>query len=390
MKKSEFVALLPLRGGSKGIPNKNIKDFYGQPLCFWALKALVSSKSIDKVFVSTDSKEIKKTIEQFNFQKVHFVERSLETSTDVASTESVMLEFAKKNDSKNIVLVQATNPFLTSNHLDEAIEVFKKNKLDSLLSVVHAHRFYWNADKKGTVKPLNYNPSKRPRRQDWDGNLVENGSFYITSHKSLMKSKCRLSGKMGAYTMPDYSYHELDSLSDWVIGESIFSQYQNSTNEIDFSKIKLLVTDVDGVLTDSGMYYSENSEETKKFHTRDGKGIELLKAKGIEVAIITSENTKILIKRAEKLKIKHLYQGVHDKLTCLNDLTKKLKLNLDEVAYIGDDINDTAALKSVGISFVPQDAVWENKKLATYVCQLAGGKGCVREACDLILNNKAK
>jgi len=150
-------------------------------------------------------------------------------------------------------------------------------------------------------------------------------------------------------------------------------------------KIKLLATDVDGVLTDAGAYYSENGLELKKFSIRDGMGMTLLQKAGIKVAIITTENTKIAELRARRLKIEDIYQGVINKIDAIEDLAKKYSLSWDEIAFIGDDINDIPVLKKVGFAAVPANATTMNKKVAHYITKTTGGNGCVREVCDLLL-----
>lgn len=150
-------------------------------------------------------------------------------------------------------------------------------------------------------------------------------------------------------------------------------------------KIKLLAMDVDGTLTNAKVYYSKNGEEFKKFSIRDGMGIELLRRNDIMCAIVTSENSQIVIARANKLKIEHLILGSHNKKRDIIDLAKNLNLELDEVAFIGDDVNDIHPMQIVGASACPADSVEEVKKIVDYVCTRNGGNGAVREFCDLIL-----
>ena len=150
-------------------------------------------------------------------------------------------------------------------------------------------------------------------------------------------------------------------------------------------KIKLFTMDVDGVLTDGGMYYTEKGEVMKKFNTRDGMGIELLRKNKIIPAIITTENSKIVIMRARKLKIGEVYVGVEDKIKVIEELIKKYNLDFNEIAYIGDDINDLPVLEKVGLSFAPNDAIPEIKQIVDYVTSKKGGDGAVREAVDFIL-----
>jgi 3-deoxy-D-manno-octulosonate 8-phosphate phosphatase (KDO 8-P phosphatase) len=149
--------------------------------------------------------------------------------------------------------------------------------------------------------------------------------------------------------------------------------------------IRLFASDVDGVLTDAGMYYSESGDEWKKFNTRDGMGIKLLQQSGLITALITQEQTKLVLRRAEKLAIPEVHQGARDKLAVLRDLVAKHGLTLGEVAYIGDDINDLQALKAVGFSASPADGDPSVLKAVHYVCKKKGGEGAVREVADLIL-----
>jgi len=153
-------------------------------------------------------------------------------------------------------------------------------------------------------------------------------------------------------------------------------------------RIKMLATDVDGVLTDSGMYYSENGEELKKFNTRDGMGMVLLRNAGYKLAIVTSEDTKIVERRAAKLKIVDVLQGVRDKVAAMEILLKRHSLTWEEVAYIGDDVNDLQVLKRAGFAATPADCTEENRKTAHYVTKKKGGEGCVREVCDMLLAMK--
>ena len=154
-----------------------------------------------------------------------------------------------------------------------------------------------------------------------------------------------------------------------------------------FHKIKLFAMDVDGVLTDGSMYYSEEGEILKKFNARDGMGIELLRKNGIIPVIITKEKSEIVIKRAEKLKVEEVYIGAEDKLEVAKKLIKKYNLGFNEIAYIGDDINDISLLKKVGLSCCPFDAINEVKKIVNYVCKTKGGEGAVREVVDFVIDD---
>lgn len=383
------IAFIPVRCGSKSISFKNIKEFCGKPLVYWNLKALEESISIDKVFVATDCIEIKSVVNSFDFQKVQVYDRDKNNANDTASTESVVLEFLEKNhfdDNDLFFLVQATSPLTQTKDFDNALEKLKKEDADSLLTCVRTKRFFW--DEEGT--PYNYDYKKRPRRQDFDGLMMENGAFYINKIENIKKDKNRISGKIAIFEMEEFTAVEIDEEDDWLIAEKLMQKYILSKTPKK-NKIKLFLSDVDGTLTDAGMYYGSNGEELKKFNTHDGKGFELLRKAGIKTGIITSENTKIVENRAKKLKVDYLYQGLEHKgkLEIAKEICKKEGITLDEVAYIGDDINCKELLQSVGLSACPLNSLNEIKELLNIIkINKNGGDGAVREFISLILKNQ--
>jgi len=154
--------------------------------------------------------------------------------------------------------------------------------------------------------------------------------------------------------------------------------------------IRVFATDVDGVLTDAGMYYSESGDEVKKFNTRDGMGIKLLQRAGLITALVTQENTKLVARRGDKLVIPEVHQGVLDKLPVLQAIAARYGVTLREVAYMGDDLNDLTALKAVGFSASPADGLPPIRKVVTYVCRAKGGEGAVREVAEMILEAQGK
>lgn len=204
-------ALIPLRGGSKSIPQKNIKPIAGKPLCAWVLEAASKSNLIEDVYVSTDSLEICEVVNALNLG-VKIVSRPAEFATDEASTESVLLHFISQIDSDIIITIQATSPQLTTQDLNSAISQFENENLDSMLATVRSKRFFWTDD----CKAINYNPMQRPRRQEFKGTLMENGAFYITRREILEQYKCRLGGKIGIFEMSDLAATEIDEPDDWL------------------------------------------------------------------------------------------------------------------------------------------------------------------------------
>ncbi len=383
------VAFIPVRGGSKSIPLKNIKPLCGKPLVYWVVKAACQCKYIDTVYVSTDNDKIKQTVNNFKdeseeFAKIHVIGRSAESATDTASTEYAMLEFADSYPFDNIVLIQATSPLLKASDLNGGFELYDTIGTDSVISVVHQYRFLWDQNLDGSIFPCNYDVFHRPRRQDFDGYLMENGAFYITSKENLQKSQNRVSGNIKAYEMSEDSAFEIDESSDWIIIEALMKK-DFLKNTYNIPEIRMFLTDCDGCLTDAGMYYSEFGDELKKFNTRDGVAFSILKSHGIITGIITSEDVDLNRRRANKLGIDVMEAGCKDKVSAIKELCKKYEVGIKNVVYIGDDVSDIEAIKQVGFGCCPSDAMPQVKEIADYVAHTNGGKGVIREVVEMVI-----
>jgi N-acylneuraminate cytidylyltransferase len=220
----KFVALIPARKGSKGIPHKNIKEFAGRPLLLWVAEAACNCELIDSVYVMTDSVVITDwVLSQTYFDsngKLNVIDRKAENATDKAPMADLMVEFAGRIEFDNLVVIQATSPLLEVIDLYMGIEKYQFSDYDSLIPVVRQHDFIWE-ERDGYAYPVNHELLIRPNRQDFKGILVENGAFIITSRKVLLKTKARLSGKVGCYHMPEDTYLQIDEMSDWVAIEAM-------------------------------------------------------------------------------------------------------------------------------------------------------------------------
>ena len=381
------IAFIPVRGGSKSIPLKNIKPFCGKPLVYWNISALQETAAIEKIVVATDSDEIEHVVQDFGFSKVEIYRRSKENASDSASTESVMLEYIKHSELERhhtFILVQATSPLTESHHFAEALKIYERGEYDSMLTCVRNKRFFWTSN----GESLNYDYNHRPRRQDFEGLLMENGAFYINKVGNILTSQNRLSGKIGIYEMPEYTATEIDEPDDWIILENLKRRHFSPSAHSSIPK--LFLTDVDGTLTDGGMYYSESGDELKKFNTRDGAGLALLHDKGILTGIITSENTRLVERRAQKLHLDYLIQGKREKgkLAAVEEVCTELNIAISEVAYIGDDMNCYDLLSSVGFKACPADACSAIKDIPNiHIMTRKGGEGCVREFIEMIICN---
>ncbi len=384
------VAIVPARCGSKSIPFKNIKRIAGRPLLYWSLSALEKCDQVDWVYLATDCPIIEKTVEGFGFEKVRVFKRSSASAADHSPTEDVLHEIldaqSEFGDSDLLTLVQATNPFIEAEDLEKAVGMVRSETADSVLSVCRIHRFFWS--KEG--ESLNYDYRSRPRRQDFDGALVENGALYVTKIGAFRENNNRLYGRIRTLEMPPYSFYEIDEPDDWYLVEELMKRHKSVSLQDKRLKprIRMLISDVDGVLTDSGMYYGEKGDEMKKFNTRDGMAFELMRKKGIKTALITSEETELVARRATKMKMDHLYQGRkgQGKLDAVIKLCEKEGLGLEEVGYVGDDINCREALEYVGWPACPRDAEEEIKNIAGIrVLESRGGEGVIREYFNTVL-----
>lgn len=381
----KICAFIPVRGGSKSIPLKNIRIFAGKPLVYWAAKAASDCPEISEVYVSTDSEQIRETVLGLGLPKVQVIGRSAGSATDTAGTEIALLEFAKAYSFDYVALVQATSPLLAAKDLSAGIALLQE--ADSVLSVVRQKRFVWRQEE--FAAPLNYDYRNRPRRQDFAGFLVENGAFYITGRKAFLETGCRLSGKIKTVEMPEESYYEIDEVTDWIIAEQLLLK-RESEKRSPRKKIRMFLMDCDGTLTDGGMYYSAAGEAMKRFMTQDGMGIRLLKEHGIITGILTGENSEIVRRRGEKLGVDEIFLGVTDKRAVVHQLCQKYGIEIGEVAYIGDDLNDLGVMYEIGLAMCPSNATPEIKKVAQYVMERAGGAGAVREAAEFIIQCQLK
>ena len=377
------IAIIPLRKGSKSIKNKNKKRMLGRPLFSWVLGEAIFS-NLDEIYIFTDDEEIIDYVSsEYSWaKKVNVLKRSPESATDTASTEYALIEFTKKinHNYDLLMLLQATSPLATRYDINNAIDMLLDNDYDSILSVVENKRFFWNEN--GT--PLNYDYNQRPRRQDFKGVLVENGAIYLTTKKQFKKSGIRIGGKIGLLKMKEDTLYEIDEPEDWEIIEKLLKN-RLKRNKRNISKIKTVVLDVDGIFTDAKVYYNEGGEHLKKFSLRDGMGLSLLKENNIDIIVMTSENSDIVKVRMNKLKINNFYMGVKDKYLKLESIIKEKNIAKNEIAYLGDDINDWANIISCGWGICPIDATKEIKNDADIILPRKSGEHFIREAINFIL-----
>jgi CMP-N-acetylneuraminic acid synthetase len=214
--KAGAVALVPLRGGSKSIPLKNIKELAGKPMCAWSIEEALRARCIDKLYVSTDSPQIADVVRRID-PRIGIIDRPTEFAQDTSSTEAVMLHFASLVPFEVLFTIQATSPLTRAADFQAAYDRMHAEGWDSLLTGVRSKRFFWTAG----GKPLNYDPLQRPRRQDFEGVIQENGAFYITRRAILEKYQCRVGGRIGIHEMDEAHALEIDEPADWPVLEAL-------------------------------------------------------------------------------------------------------------------------------------------------------------------------
>jgi CMP-N-acetylneuraminic acid synthetase len=214
-----YAAIVPLRGGSKSIPRKNILSFAGKPLCAWVLEAALAASEIGEVWVSTDDEQIAEVVAQTTPPvRIHF--RPAALGGDLVKTEAVIQEWilTARIEASHIVLLQATSPQTTAADISAAVARFAISGADSLVTGTRSHRFLWHDD----GQPLNYDPAKRPMRQEWPGTFMENGAFYISSRDYLAAGGARLHGRVELFEMNEFYAIEIDDADDWLRLEHLF------------------------------------------------------------------------------------------------------------------------------------------------------------------------
>ena len=226
MKKMKILSIIPARGGSKGIKKKNLVRINKQPLLYYSIKSSLLSKKINKTVVSTDNKEIADYAKKMG---VEIIKRPKKLSSDRAQLEPVIehvLSVLNKNEKyipNLIILLQNTSPLRRSSDIDGAIRLLISKKFDSVLSGFVSHRLFWKKEKK-IVRPMNYNPKERPRRQEMSKQFIENGAIFITKSSFFKKNKCRISGKIGMFTMPEELSIEIDNEFELALAETILKR----------------------------------------------------------------------------------------------------------------------------------------------------------------------
>jgi YrbI family 3-deoxy-D-manno-octulosonate 8-phosphate phosphatase len=388
---SSVLAIIPARGGSKGIPRKNVMPFLGKPLLVHSIEHARRSPSVTRVVVTTDDPEIAGVARQ---NGAEVVDRPAGISGDTATSESALLHVldhlreVERDEPELVVFLQATSPVRRSGDVQGAIDALAQEGADSLFSACPAHGFVWRLHE-GRLEPLTYNHRNRPRRQDIGEDLVENGSIYAFRPWVLRKHNSRLGGKIAVYRMDPFDSFQIDEPGDIERLERLASLAVNrGPSTPGLASVRLLVLDFDGVMTDNRVLVRQDGTEAVWCHRGDGWGIARLKERGVTIIVISTETNPVVEVRCRKLGIDFV-QGCNDKLSALRRVAEQLGFSSDQVAYVGNDVNDLECMQWVGISIAVADAVPEVQRVAHLVTGRPGGAGAVREAIDWLIRAQA-
>ncbi|XP_026094361.1 N-acylneuraminate cytidylyltransferase B-like [Carassius auratus] len=387
-RKPHRAALILARGGSKGIPLKNIKNLAGVPLIAWVLRAALDSEVVDSVWVSTDHDEIERVARVWG-AKVH--RRSPEVSKDSSSSLETIQEFIRVRPEVDIIChIQATSPCLHPHHIREALQMITEQGCDYVFSVVRRHQFRWEKDGKNLTSP-NLDVACRPRRQDWRGELYENGSFYFSTRKAWENGLKQLE-KMAYYEMlPEYSV-DIDVDIDWPVAEQRVLRFGYFGRE-EKALVRLFLCKVSGCLTNGQIFTSVSGEDHVAINARDVAGIQMLQRDNIEVILISNINEPLsrgLLEKVAQLIGCGLQFVEHQNGFEMEKLMMEKKVCWDEVAFMGSESEDREILSQVGLNGVPSDAPVADLIAAKYMCQRPAGNGAVREFAEYILMLKKR
>ncbi|MHA4733487.1 acylneuraminate cytidylyltransferase [Ensifer adhaerens] len=384
----KVVAVIPARGGSVGLPGKNIKPLNGVPLVGRAVLAAVGSEYVSGVYVSSDSTEILGVAEKFGAVGIR---RPAEISGSTASSESALIHALQEVVSMSgkmpdmLVFLQCTSPFTTSEQIDAVVSKLVEDEAASAFSAIEDHGFIWQIAEDGTAAGITHDDMKpRQRRQDMKPRYRESGAIYAMRVPEFLERGNRFCGKtvLVPVEMPPI---EIDTPEDWAVAEAYARAYDPHRLSPK-NKIKALITDFDGVHTDDSVIVNQDGSEAVRCSRSDGMGIEILRNRGLKMLILSREQNPVVKARAAKLQMDVLHH-IRDKLPALDAWRCEHHLDWAEIAYIGNDINDLDCMKVCGMSFAPSDAHPEAKAISTMVLQRSGGNGALRELSEYLISN---
>lgn len=392
-----IFAVIPARGGSKGLPGKNIRSFAGKPLLAYMIEAAQTASLVNKVFVSTDSEEIAAVASHYGAEVII---RPTSISGDTASSEEALLhalEYFEKTEKLPdiLLLLQCTAPFTAPEDINGTIRTMLNNKTDSALAVVPFQHFLWCEDS-GKASGINHDGKERKRRQDMEPQYLEAGSVYVMRVPAFLAEKTRFCGVTSLYVVEDHhrcaeiddaaDFYQCEAMQAWfTLSREAREHYRQGYSPITAlpQKLGAIVCDFDGVFTDNAVYTLQSGEECVRCDRGDGEGISNLKKLGVPVIVLSAEQNPVVAARCRKLGLECL-QGVAKKADCLSAWLNERQLTWEQIVYIGNDFNDLECLQRAGAGVIPSDAHQSVQNAADIVLKSCGGHGALRELSDMV------
>jgi len=379
------VVVIPARGGSRGIPRKNLERVAGRSLVARAVRSALGS-GVGLVVVSTDDEEIAVEAARHG---ARVVRRPAGLATDTAGSEGVVLHVLEQLDAHAeevppvTVLLQATSPFIDPLDLAVAVRRVADGSADVVLSATEDHAFRWTHDADGVASPLGHDAARRPRRQDLPPQLRETGAFYAMRTAGLREHRHRFFGRVALHEVQGLTSMEIDTPADLAHARAVAAHLLDpaSAPHVD---VDAIVTDFDGVHTDDHATVTADGTEHVRVHRGDGLGVARVRDAGLPFLVLSTETDGVVAARAGKLGV-DVVHGSRDKAGDLLAWLVAHDLDPARVAYVGNDVNDLPAMSLVGWPVAVADAHPEVRAAARHVLARAGGDGAVRELCDLVL-----
>ena len=381
------LAIIPALGGSKGIPSKNLGLLAGKPLIAHTIERGRQTKSISRIVVSTDDPEIAAVSRQYGAEVVW---RPAEISGGTATSESALLhalDYLQQTEGYKpalLVFLQCTSPLTLPEDIDGAAQVLLAENADSVLAVTPFHNFLWRRDGKGDIVCINHDKCMRPLRKDRELQFLETGAVYVMRAQGFKEAGHRLFGKTAIYVLPPDRCLEIDEPADLHVAEVLMreQQQQLTLRELpDF--IAAVVLDFDGVFTDNKVIVFQDGREAVVCDRGDGWGLAQLKRLGIHILVLSTEENPVVQARCDKLGIACMH-GIQDKLTALTAWLGANKIDISQVVYVGNDVNDLACLRAAGSGIAVCNAHPRARAAARIILSAPGGHGAIREIADLI------
>jgi N-acylneuraminate cytidylyltransferase len=378
------VAIIPARGGSKQVPRKNVQKVGGVPLVARAVHAALAADGIDLVAVSTDDAEIAAISEAAG---ARVIPRPVEIAGDTATSESAILhaldELAASGVDVDVVaFLQATSPFIPSEALASAVALVRSGEADSVFSAHETYGFLWRRDAGGAAAAINHEAAHRPRRQDREPHYLETGAFYVFSAAGFRESRHRFFGRIAIAEVPEWTAIEIDDEHQLRIARSLAALHE-AQHPI---PVKAVVTDFDGVHTDDTAIVDADGGERVRVSREDGMGVSLLRSAGVPMLILSTEVNPVVRARADKLRVPVLH-GLDDKAAALRTWASAQDIDLADIAYLGNDVNDLPAMNLVGWPVAVANAHPRVLEAARVVLTREGGRGAVRELVERVLSS---